>query len=142
MENCIFCEIAAGIAPAYYVYEDDLVFAIMSLEQPNPYKVLVIPQVHIETIYDLSDELAAAVFTTTTKIARAIKDASKCRGMNLVQSNGAVGQQDVFHFHLHLVPRFEGDKIMLTWDNTPAPAEKLRQFAGEIRTKLESQVEK
>jgi histidine triad (HIT) family protein len=57
--------------------------------------------------------------------------------MNLVQSNGQAGQQDVLHFHLHIVPRFTGDKIILDWDNTPAPAEKLRQLASAIQTRLQ-----
>ncbi len=60
--NCIFCEISSGNAPGSFVYDDKQVFAIMSLEQPNPYKVLVIPHAHIETIYDLDDELAASIF--------------------------------------------------------------------------------
>ena len=137
MSNCVFCNILSGDLPAHFVYEDDLVVAFMSLEQPNPYKVLVIPRSHLETIYDLNDALAAAIFKATVRIARGIRDVSGCEGLNLVQSNGRVGQQDVFHFHLHLVPRFAGDKIILDWDNTPLPAERLRQLAGEIRTRLQ-----
>ncbi len=109
----------------------------MSLEQPNPYKVLVIPHAHIETIYDLDDELAASIFQVTTKIARAIRNVSKCDGLNIVQSNGRAGQQDVFHFHLHLVPRFTGDQIMFAWDNSPSDRDILDQFASEIRECLD-----
>ena len=108
--------------------------AFLSLEQPNPYKVLVIPRSHVETIFALSDELATAIFQATVKIARGVREASKCEGMNLVQSNGRAGQQDVFHFHLHIVPRFTGDNIVLAWDNTPAPTERLSQIASEICT--------
>ncbi len=137
MKDCAFCRIASGNLPAHFVYNDDLVFAIMSLEQPNPYKVLVIPRSHVETIYDLNDEQASAIFKTTVRLARVIRDVSKCAGMNLVQSNGKDGQQDVFHFHLHIVPRFVGDKIVLRWDNTPVPPEKLSQFASELRARLQ-----
>ncbi len=136
MRECVFCEIGSGHAETNLVYQDNLVFAIMSLEQPTPYKVIVIPYAHVETVYDLTDEQAAAIFQATVKLARAIRDVSGCEGMNLVQSNGRAGQQDVFHFHLHIVPRFVGDQIILNWDNTPAPAEKLSQFASEIRSKL------
>jgi histidine triad (HIT) family protein len=137
MAACIFCQIVSGEAPAHFVYEDDLVVAFLSLEQPNPYKVLVIPRAHAATIYDLSPELASAIFQATVKIARGIRDVSGCEGMNLVQSNEEAGQQDVFHFHLHIVPRFTGDKIRLDWDNTPAPAEDLRRLAAEIRARME-----
>ena len=138
MDDCIFCRIVAGEAPAHFVYEDDLVVAFLSLEQPNPYKVLVIPRAHVDTIYDLNDQLAAAIFRATVKIARGVRDVSGCEGMNLVQSNGRAGQQDIFHFHLHIVPRFYGDKIVLIWDNTPVSAEMLSQLAGEIRASLQN----
>jgi len=137
MDDCIFCHIVSGEAPAHFVYKDNLVVAFLSLEQPNPYKVLVIPRSHIETIYDLNTELAAAIFKATVRIARGVRDVSGCEGLNLVQSNGRAGQQDVFHFHLHIVPRFAGDKIILDWDNTPFSADKLNQFAGEIRARMQ-----
>ena len=62
MEDCVFCKILAGHLPAHFVYEDDIVVAFLSLEQPNPYKVLVVPRDHVEMVYDLNDELAAAIF--------------------------------------------------------------------------------
>ncbi len=136
MDDCVFCKILRGELPAHFVYEDDLVIAFLSLEQPNPYKVLVVPRAHVETVYDLTDKQAASIFKATVKIARGVRDASKCEGMNLVQSNGRAGQQDVFHFHLHIVPRFSGDSIVLDWDNTPASPEMLIQFAREIQTRL------
>jgi histidine triad (HIT) family protein len=105
------------------VFTNEHVLAFLSPEQPNPYKVLVIPREHAATLYDLTDEQAAHIFQATVHIARAIRAVSGCEGLNIVQSNGAVGQQDVFHFHLHLVPRVVGDtqegRIILDWDNTP-----------------------
>lgn len=136
MEDCIFCNIIAGDSLAYFVYEDELVVGFLSLEQPNSNKVLVVPREHVETLYDLSQEQAAAIFQATVKLARAVREASQCEGLNLVQSNGAAGQQDVFHFHLHILPRYPGDGIILDWDNTPAPPERLERLAGEIRARL------
>lgn len=136
MAECVFCRILAGELPAHIVYADDFVVAFLSLEQPNPYKVLVIPRAHVETVYDLSDEQASAIFIATARITRAVRGASQCEGLNLVQSNGKAGQQDVFHFHLHILPRFTGDNIVFDWDNTPAPPETLRQLAAEIRVNL------
>lgn len=137
MNNCIFCSIPSGDISAHVVYEDDRVVAFLSREQPNPYKVLVIPRAHVETLYDLTDEQASAIFKVTVKIARGLRTASKCEGMNLVQLNGKAGQQDVFHFHLHILSRFFGDKIVFDWDNTPAPQEALKQIASEIRCNLQ-----
>jgi len=136
--NCIFCEISSGQAPASFVFQSEQVFAIMSLDQPNPYKVLVVPRSHIENIYDLSAEDAAHIFQATVKIARAVRQASGCEGLNLVQSNGRAGQQDVFHFHLHLVPRFNNDNILLSWQNTQAKRSELNRMAEEIYSKLEN----
>ena len=134
--DCIFCKISNGQAPASFVYKDEYVSVIMSLDQPNPYKVLVISQAHIENLYDLSESEAARIFQVTVKVARAIREASGCDGLNLVQSNGRAGQQDVFHFHLHLIPRFSGDDILLNWQHTQIEREKLNQMAGEIRSKV------
>ena len=136
--NCIFCEISSGQAPASFVFQSEQVFAIMSLDQPNPYKVLVVPRSHIENIYDLSAEDAAYIFQATVKIARAVRQASSCEGLNLVQSNGRTGQQDVFHFHLHLIPRFYNDSIILSWQNTQAERSELNRMAEEICSKLEN----
>ncbi|HLM59362.1 MAG TPA: HIT family protein [Pyrinomonadaceae bacterium] len=136
--DCIFCKISSGQAPASFVFQSEEVFAIMSLDQPNPYKVLVIPRLHIENIYDLSAEEAAHIFQATVKIARAVREASGCDGLNLVQSNGRAGQQDVFHFHLHLVPRFNDDGILLSWQNMLAERSELNRMAEEIYSKLEN----
>ena len=136
MSKCVFCSILAGELPAHFAYQDNQVVAFLSLEQPTPYKVLVVPREHVETIYDLSDGQAAAIFQATARVARAVREVSNCEGLNLVQSNGEVGQQDVFHFHLHIVPRFHGDKIVLTWDNTPAPTATLERYAQEINDHL------
>jgi histidine triad (HIT) family protein len=135
--NCILCEISAGQSLASLVYEDEHVFGIMSLDQPNPYKVLVIPRAHVETIYDLSEDQAARIFQAAVKIACAIRDASGCEGLNVVQSNGREGQQDVFHFHLHLVPRFHGDNILISWEDRRAERDDLDRMAEEIRSKVE-----
>ncbi len=136
--SCIFCEISSGQVPASFVYQSEEVFAIMSLDQPNPYKVLVVPHSHIENIYDLTAKDAACIFQATVKIARAIREASGCDGLNLVQSNGRAGQQDVFHFHLHLIPRFYNDSIILSWQNTQAERSELNRMAEEICSKLEN----
>lgn len=132
-QDCIFCNINAKRSPASFVYEDEVVYGIMSLDQPNPYKVLMIPRQHIENIFDMPEEIAAHLFKITVKVAKAIKKASACPGLNLVQSNGQVGQQDVFHFHLHLIPRLENDGIALNWDTAAKDRIQLEHMANEIK---------
>jgi len=134
--SCIMCDLGELRKPASFVYESEDVFAIMTLEQPNPYKVIVCPRAHVETVYDLTDAQAANVFTATVRIARAVRDASNCDGINLVQSNGRAAGQDVEHFHLHIVPRHQGDAIRLEWDNTPSPRNVLEELASDIRKKM------
>ncbi len=142
---CVFCEIAKGTVPASMVFADEHVLAFLSPEQPNPYKVLVIPREHAATLYDLTDEQAAHIFQATVRIARLIRAVSGCEGLNVVQSNGTVGQQDVFHFHLHLVPRVAGDtqqgRIVLDWENTPRPRRELDRLAADLRQQLQAQSE-
>jgi histidine triad (HIT) family protein len=136
--SCILCEISSRQAPASFVYEGEQVFGIISLDQPNPYKVIVAPRAHTETLYDLNDDQAAHIFQATVKIACVIREVSGCDGLNLVQSNGLAGQQEVFHFHLHLVPRFYADSIILKWDNTQMDRSELNHMAEEIRAAFEA----
>jgi histidine triad (HIT) family protein len=140
---CVFCEIAKGTAPASMVFADEHVLVFLSPEQPNPYKVLIIPREHAATLYDLTDEQAAHIFQATVHIARIIRTVSGCEGLNVVQSNGTAGQQDVFHFHLHLVPRVAGDtqqgRIVLDWDNTPHERKELDRLAADLRLQLQPQ---
>ena len=90
----------------------------------------------VETHIYLDDELAGAIFRATVKVARAIRAASRCAGMNIVQSNGKLVNRMCFHFHLHLVPRFPDDDIQLGWDNTPEDRSRLDSLAEEIRAKM------
>ena len=136
--NCIFCDIAAGKAQASFVYQDEAVIGIMSLDQPNPYKVLIVPREHVDMIYALSHDQAGRIFQAAVTVARGIRAASGCAGMNLVQSNGKAGQQDVFHFHLHLVPRFENDDVILRWEDRRLDRFALEKLAMHIRTSIEN----
>ena len=137
MSDCIFCEISNRQSPAGFVYEDEQVFGIVSSDQPNPYKILIIPHAHVETVYDLSEAQAARIFQATVKIARAVRAASGCEGLNLIQSNGRAAGQDVFHFHLHVIPRVKGDNVILKWQAAQENWNELNRMANEIRSKIE-----
>ena len=140
-QDCVFCAIAAGHEPASIVLDENNVLAFMSLEQPHPGKVLVIPRTHVETIYDLTDEQAGGIMRAAVRVARAIRAATGCLGLNLIQANGKEGQQDIFHVHLHLLPRFPDDtsqgRIRFRWDMTTAPRSRLDTLAANICSQLD-----
>jgi histidine triad (HIT) family protein len=136
MENCVFCKIVARQIPATVVYEDEYTLAFMDIGQVNPGHVLVAVKKHAENIFALDDAQAAAAFRTAARVSRAIREAFAPHGLSVYQANGKAAGQTVFHFHVHLVPRHEGDGMELTWPvKNPAP-EKLAQYAENIRAKL------
>jgi len=109
MENCIFCKIITGQIPAAVVYRDETVMAFMSLQQFNEGHTLVVPIQHVRNIYDLPDSLAGPMLSAAARIARAIKREFQPDGLTLWQNNEPAGNQSVFHFHLHVIPRHFGD---------------------------------
>ena len=106
MSDCVFCKIVAGQIPSTKVHEDELTLAFMDIGEVNPGHVLVTVKPHVENIFGLDDTLAAAVFRTAARVARAVQKAYAPEGVTLYQANGAAAGQTVYHFHLHLVPRY------------------------------------
>ena len=135
-KDCVFCRIVAKEIPATVVYEDDATLAFMDIGQVNPGHVLVAAKTHAENIYALEDSTAAALFAAAAKVARAVRDAFMPAGLTVYQANGKAAGQTVFHFHLHLVPRHDGDGMALAWPVKNPPREKLDEYAGKIRAKL------
>ncbi len=136
MNDCVFCKIVAKQLPATVVHEDEHTVAFMDLGQVNPGHVLVAAKAHLENLYGLDDVNAAAVFRTVARVARAIRDAFAPQGLSVYQANGRPAGQTVFHFHVHLVPRHEGDGMALTWPVKNPPRETLEHYAAKIRAKL------
>jgi histidine triad (HIT) family protein len=136
MDNCVFCRIVARQIPATVVHEDEHTLAFMDIGQVNPGHVLVAVKSHAENIFALDDAQAAGVFRSSAKVARAIRAAFEPQGLSVYQANGAAAGQTVLHFHIHLVPRYEGDGMALTWPVKNPPREKLADYAEKIRAKL------
>lgn len=136
MADCVFCRIVAGQIPSTRVYEDGLTLAFMDVGQVNPGHVLVTVKPHAENLYALDDSQAAAVQRTAARVARAIRDAFAPAGLSVYQANGKAAGQTVFHYHVHLVPRYEGDGMALSWPVKNPPREKLEEHAAKIRGKL------
>ncbi len=115
--DCIFCKIINGEIPSHKVYEDKHVLAFLDITQGTKGHTLVIPKKHIKNIYDLDEETIINVFKVVPKISRALKKAFNPIGLNIINNNDKP-HQSVFHFHLHLIPRYEKDGMMLsTIDN-------------------------
>ena len=137
MSDCVFCKIVEGQIPSTKVHEDGLTLAFMDIGQVNPGHVLVAVKPHVENLYGLDDALAAAVFQTAAHVARAVQKAYAPEGVTLYQANGPAAGQTVFHFHLHLVPRYDKDGMHLTWPAKNPPREQLEVDAAKIRAALE-----
>jgi histidine triad (HIT) family protein len=136
MSTCVFCRIVAKEIPATVVHEDEHTLAFMDIGQVNPGHVLVAVKKHADNIFALEDAQAGAVFRSAARVARAIRGAFEPQGLSVYQANGAAAGQTVFHLHIHLVPRYEGDGMALTWPVKNPPREKLVEYAEKIRAKL------
>ncbi len=109
--DCIFCRIASGDAPATIVHRDARCIAFATIEPLEPGHLLLAPSGHVRDIYDVSTDLGAHLFGVATRLSRAMRETFKPDGLTLRQNNGEAGGQTVFHFHLHLVPRFAGREL-------------------------------
>jgi histidine triad (HIT) family protein len=116
VSDCIFCKIVNGDIPAAKVYEDEHVLAFLDISQVTKGHTLVIPKVHKENIFELTPDVASHVFTVVPKIANAIKKQFAPIGLNLLNNNGEQAGQTVFHYHVHLIPRYgKGDGFGAVW---------------------------
>ena len=136
MSDCVFCRIVAGQIPSTRVFEDEHTLAFMDLGQVNPGHVLVAVKKHAANLFELDDVQAASVARASVRIARAIRDAFAPAGLSVYQANGKPAGQTVFHYHVHLLPRYAGDGMELVWPVKNPPRENLEGYAEKIRAKL------
>ena len=109
MSDCIFCKIVNGEIPAAKVFENEHVMAFLDISQVTKGHTLVIPKVHKENLFELTPDIAKNLFESVPAIANALKEEYKPLGLNLVNNNGEQAGQTVYHFHMHLIPRYAGD---------------------------------
>jgi len=113
--NCIFCKIAAGEIPSTTIYEDALFRVILDINPASKGHTLVIPKAHARNLYELEDELLAKAVILAKKIANKMQEILKFDGFHLLQNNEVAAGQSVFHFHLHIIPRYQGDDLHINW---------------------------
>lgn len=137
-DDCIFCKIANGDIPTNALYEDDIVKVIFDLGPASKGHVLILPKNHFDNVYGLDNETAAHIFQVAVKIADAMKSALKPDGINIVQNNGEAAGQTVFHFHVHIIPRYENGPEMVTWEPGKAESGELEKISSMLKAELES----
>lgn len=131
-DNCIFCKIAAGEIPSRTLYEDERFRVILDMGPAAKGHALILPREHYADIYEIPEETAALSMRLAKKMAVLITEKMNCDGFNIVQNNGAVAGQTVFHFHMHLIPRYKDDGQTIGWK----PGEPTQEELEEIRNTI------
>lgn len=134
-ENCIFCKIANGEVPSSTIYEDEDFRAFLDLGPATRGHALLVPKKHYANLFDLDDELCKKAMILAKKLAGHMREVLKCDGFNLVQNNGEVAGQTVFHFHLHLIPRYKEDGAGIVWNPGTITSEELEELVTLLAKK-------
>ncbi len=131
-DDCIFCKIANGEIPSSTIYEDEMFRVFLDLGPATRGHALLVPKDHYANLFELDDEVAANAIVVAKKVAAKMQKALGCDGINLVQNNGEAAGQTVFHFHLHLIPRYDGDGAGITWTPGEVTAEEREELSALI----------
>ena len=131
--DCIFCKIVAGELPATIVDEDERTIAFMDINPATRGHALVIPREHSRDLLEISEEDLRATILGAQRLARRVSDRLGSAGVNLLNSCGAAAWQTVFHFHIHVIPRYEGDPLALPWTPAPGDQAEISAAAAELR---------
>ncbi len=134
--DCLFCKIIEGQIPCFKVHEDEKTLAFMDINPVNPGHALVVPKFHSLDIYETPTEWLTATVVAAQMVAKAVRKTLDPHGLNLVQCNGPGAQQSVFHLHLHVLPRTEGDEAKLNWGLEPGDMGEIERLAREIRANM------
>lgn len=136
MDNCIFCRIANGEIPSATLYEDEKFRVILDVAPAAKGHALILPKAHYANVFEMPAELAKDAFALAQKMGGAMKDALSLDGLNILQNNGEAAGQTVFHFHMHLIPRRNGDTVGLTWKTGTLSDTDKEQIVSAVKEKL------
>lgn len=131
-DDCIFCKLANGVIPSKTLYEDETFRVILDLGPATQGHALILPKEHADNLYELPDETAAKTMILAKKMAAQMTEKLACDGFNLVQNNGSCAGQTVFHFHLHLVPRYKEDHQRIGWNPLTVSDEEMEAIQKQI----------
>ena len=130
--NCIFCKIANGEIPSKTLYEDDNFRVILDLGPATKGHALVLPKEHYANLYDLPEETAGEAMKLAKRMVVKMTERLGCEGFNLVQNNGDLAGQTVFHFHMHMIPRYQTDGQKIGWKPQEISQEELEEIKDTI----------
>jgi len=136
MENCIFCKIISGDIPSATIFENDEFKVILDRFPATKGHVLVLPKAHYANIFELDPDLGGKLFTLAIRIAGIVKKATGATDMNILQNNGPLAGQTVDHFHLHIIPRYEGDSVTVKWPQMDLTDEQIEDVRSSIAALL------
>lgn len=136
MHDCPFCRIIAGDIPSHTVFEDERTLALMDINPVADGHALVIARTHAPDLYAIDAADLSAVAATCQRVAAAVRQALEPGGINLMQANGPAAGQTVRHFHMHVVPRAEGDGLGMSWTHVPGEPARIADIAARVRRYL------
>ena len=131
-EDCIFCKLSNHVFETNMIYEDDDFAVILDLSPATKGHALILPKEHYANIYEMPDDLTAKAFCLAKKMAEKLTDKLCCDGFNIVQNNGETAGQTVFHFHIHLIPRYKNDGQKIGWKPLEKTNDEIAALAKEI----------
>jgi histidine triad (HIT) family protein len=130
--DCLFCKIVAGEVPSTRVFEDERTVAFMDINPATRGHLLVVPREHAADVHAIDPEDLKAAVVTAKGLAQRVRDKLGADGVNLLNSTGSVAWQTVFHFHLHVIPRYAGDPLRLPWTPEPGDRDEIAAAATEL----------
>lgn len=139
MDGCIFCKIAAGEIPSTTVYEDEDLRVIADISPANLGHLLILPKVHAKDLTELPAETACKVMITAQKAVKAMQAGLNPDGINVLQNNGEAAGQTVMHYHMHIIPRYQGDSVQIGWEPMQGLSDQVAEAANKVRKALEAE---
>jgi histidine triad (HIT) family protein len=132
-DRCVFCQIVAGQLPSTMIAEEERAVAFMDINPATPGHLLVVPRTHAQDVFTIASDDLAACTALAQRMARLVRDRLGADGVNLLQSSGAAAWQTVFHLHIHVIPRYAGDPLVLPWRPTPGDPDEIASVASKLR---------
>lgn len=133
MEDCIFCKIVDGKIPSAKVYEDAKVISFLDIMPANKGHCLIVPKIHAQTLMEMSEDDLIAVIKAAKKIAKALSLSFGNGSFNIVMNNGKEAGQLVNHAHMHIIPRFQKDRLRLKWSHLKYEGDEMQEYADKIK---------
>lgn len=132
-DNCIFCKLANGDIPTNTIYEDEDFRVILDNSPATKGHALILPKQHYADLFEIEDEMLAKAVKQAKKVISHEKSVLGCDGYNILQNNGEAAGQTVFHFHMHLIPRYAGENNIIEWDHKEFSDDELKKICSDMK---------